>query len=687
MADPSDPSAQLDPATRKLLAETMVGEAGGEGPRGMQAVMNVALNRARQSGQSLSDVLNTQGAFTSMGPLGQRSVLDQLTDAQLAKAYGVIDKPDPTLWMDPNTVYFYNPTLQGQEHAKDPKDYPAQPGFAQGAPAYRIGQQAFYRGQYKGGAPGAGAPAPPATLDQALTQLVGGLVPSPQEQKQIAADEAEMGPLHKQEQEALDARMEFDKAQVKRYDDLQTHVDRVYDQFSASMKSVTDALPDEKKMEQEALAGVSNRPNDPTRVLGEWLPMIAILGGAFTRAGALGSLKAAGAAMQAAKTNDQTALTQAHQLWQDQTQQLLNKVSFLHDQLGAIIEKNKGDSNALLQEAGLMGDIYNIPVLKMANATGDINAIMTARAAMGKSGLEVASILKQSAAEDRQTAMLKMQEARLDAYMKGQQPGLTPDATDVQSDLMLDTGKLTYMGMGAKADREAVLNNLAPRAAKRWGVGPDQVAQISLALQGDVHAGQQALVQLGKQKQQLLAYVGGPDPTNKTSGKGAEEIAAQIEKEIGPGAGTTGAEFWNKYQQWARRKFENAPVDVIELRNLILDLQQESAKIMSGSQGSVRAVSDSMQKEMEDMISADMTPAGIEGALDAMRKGWKARIDGYDNAYALTEKAVANAPNNAAVMAGLQPPSEASASTSTTAPTAAPILPGGTPKDPLGLGF
>ena len=126
---------------------------------------------------------------------------------------------------------------------------------------------------------------------------------------------------------------------------------------------------------------------------------------------------------------------------------------------------------------------------------------------------------------------------------------------------------------------------------------------------------------------------------------------------------------------------------MIELRNLILDLQQESAKIMSGSQGSVRAVSDSMQKEMEDMISADMTPAGIEGALDAMRKGWKARIGGYDNAYALTEKAVANAPNNAAVMAGLQPPSEASASTSTTAPTAAPILPGGTPKDPLGLGF
>src|SRR5438094_786151 len=52
----------VDPHTDQMV-RTVLGEAGGEGPQGQQAVAHVVLNRARQSGQSTDQVIFAPNQF------------------------------------------------------------------------------------------------------------------------------------------------------------------------------------------------------------------------------------------------------------------------------------------------------------------------------------------------------------------------------------------------------------------------------------------------------------------------------------------------------------------------------------------------------------------------------------------------------------------------------------------------
>jgi len=67
------PSRDLD-----LLARTLIGEAGNQGPQGQQAVAQVILNRAKQSGQPIADVIMAKGQFEPWNNPQKRSQLLQL---------------------------------------------------------------------------------------------------------------------------------------------------------------------------------------------------------------------------------------------------------------------------------------------------------------------------------------------------------------------------------------------------------------------------------------------------------------------------------------------------------------------------------------------------------------------------------------------------------------------------------
>ena len=282
--------ATLTPEEKRQLAEVLYGEAGGEGPRGQRAVLDVILNRARVSGQSIPEVLNTVGQFESWDTPAARAKLEALSSAQLGPEYGVIDAPNPAPVVGPEVMYFYNPALQAKLGR-------GTPSFARDAQGIPLGNQVFFPGQYKGGpqmaisgAPAAGAPGGlSGVLQQALQSFQTGSQPLVKQAEEAgAAAQQRLGQLSSADQ-ALQERL----GQIKPLD--------------------TSDIPEVPKAEKEpALEG-----GDPARVLGQTLPMLAILGGALMRTHALGALSAATGAMKAAKEGDEAALQREHQRWLD----------------------------------------------------------------------------------------------------------------------------------------------------------------------------------------------------------------------------------------------------------------------------------------------------------------------------------------------------------------------------------
>lgn len=72
------------------------------------------------------------------------------------------------------------------------------------------------------------------------------------------------------------------------------------------------AMPDAAEMQKQELAKVSDQPQDSMRVLGQFMPVLAIVGGAFMKKSSMAALQAATGAMNGAKANDKEAIEKAH---------------------------------------------------------------------------------------------------------------------------------------------------------------------------------------------------------------------------------------------------------------------------------------------------------------------------------------------------------------------------------------
>jgi hypothetical protein len=158
--------------------------------------------------------------------------------------------------------------------------------------------------------------------------------------------------------------------------ELQGFQDRLTANETSGKPPHPPTLPtDDQSFRERELAKVSNRPNDPTRVLGQFLPMLAILGGAFTKGGAIGSLKAATAAMTAAKQNDKDALERAHQDFMDTTSNMLKQYQMEQDEFNDIIASNGNNRANIAAEVSVAAAKYGIPLLKVQADMGDLDGI------------------------------------------------------------------------------------------------------------------------------------------------------------------------------------------------------------------------------------------------------------------------------------------------------------------------
>lgn len=370
---PPDILEQLkNPSVRRLLAETMMGEAGGEGPRGQQAVEDVILNRAIESGMSIQDVINAPNQFTSMGRLGSRGRLDAAPAASLAPEMSVIDNPNAAWTLPRNVDAFLNPQLVADMTRRDPTHYHGLPNWGKGTPAETIGRHQFFVTGYKGG--------PSQTSSQ--NQTVAGLDPNslvdPKVQAAVdanlAAQQANLPNVIKGITDEAAFKVQLGQQLMGRI----AKSDELNNRFQQSLDALMKDMPDEEKLRQQELAKVSDQPMDPTRALGEMLPMLAAIGGAFTKAGVTGSLNAAAAAMNAAKSNDQDALKRAHELFADKLQETTEKFSIEHQALTEMIANNRNNAQDMIAGASLLGAQFESPALIQAALSGNIRDIVQA---------------------------------------------------------------------------------------------------------------------------------------------------------------------------------------------------------------------------------------------------------------------------------------------------------------------
>lgn len=108
------------------------------------------------------------------------------------------------------------------------------------------------------------------------------------------------------------------------------------------------APPSEADLQKKELAQVSDDPGHATRVMRQYLPVLAMLGGAFVKNNVSASLKAANAAMAAAKSNDQGAVEKAHNEFVDQMTELKERVELANTVYQQNRDKYQDDVNGLI---------------------------------------------------------------------------------------------------------------------------------------------------------------------------------------------------------------------------------------------------------------------------------------------------------------------------------------------------
>lgn len=119
-------------------------------------------------------------------------------------------------------------------------------------------------------------------------------------------------------------------------------------------------------------------PTDTLRVFGQFLPVLAMLGGAMIRNNATGALQAGAAAMQAAKDNDAEALERANHQWELNLQSVLSQNEQALQEYNAALSLRESDMDGMLARLNALAAQEQNPLLQAQIAQGDIAAIGTA---------------------------------------------------------------------------------------------------------------------------------------------------------------------------------------------------------------------------------------------------------------------------------------------------------------------
>lgn len=116
-------------------------------------------------------------------------------------------------------------------------------------------------------------------------------------------------------------------------------------------------------------------PSSGRRVYGQFLPVLAMLGGALVRRDATAALRTGAAAMRAARANDVQNLELQHQHWEDQVTRITSDRQAMLDQYQSALSDANLDLNSRLAILGALASQENNIEMRTRVSMGDLQGI------------------------------------------------------------------------------------------------------------------------------------------------------------------------------------------------------------------------------------------------------------------------------------------------------------------------
>lgn len=140
-------------------------------------------------------------------------------------------------------------------------------------------------------------------------------------------------------------------------DEAAKKLEGLQDKYSKLADTIDDGPPVPKADIQELPDAPKSKDylKDPTRVFGQFMPLLVSFGALATRNGGVNALKAATAAMTASKEGDQEKLEQAHKDWMDATKKVLDHNSMEVEKRNEILNDRKMSVEEKVHRLNMLG--------------------------------------------------------------------------------------------------------------------------------------------------------------------------------------------------------------------------------------------------------------------------------------------------------------------------------------------
>lgn len=198
------------------------------------------------------------------------------------------------------------------------------------------------------------------------------------------------------------------------------------------------------------------------------------------------------------------------------------------------------------------------------------------------------------------------------------QVGLTDSALEQAAMGYVTSGKMPTLGMGASADRIAILNKSAELFPH---INP-------VIFQSDYKSISGALSTLERQRSQVMAF----EDTASRNLNLASSLSSKVDR--------TGSPFINRVWQAVQSNAWGDP-DLQAFHNSIITATNEYAKVITGQTGGA-AVSDAARREAQNLLNTTQNPEQFKQAVAVMQQEMQNRREGMDQEVEILRQRVRN---------------------------------------------
>jgi polyhydroxyalkanoate synthesis regulator phasin len=393
-------------------------------------------------------------------------------------------------------------------------------------------------------------------------------------------------------------------------------------------------VPTLEKTPKEELAPIQN----PLNALQQFLPMLALLGGAVNKRFSLAAMDAATGAMNAQKAGDYAKRDQAHELWLDNTKRAVENNATMVNEYNMALNRKKATEEEIKAEmtaiAAKWGDDVTISGLPTKNMEGLYKGVETIAKVIEPLGRIIAA----NAAQNAKIKPATTATGTMVNFVNGEWVVASGNREGLPWDKAIDGKILNLSGasrsVGA-ADRQGFVDQYQEN---HNGQAPPQ--SVVDQWETSHKAATSELTNIDKQLGSLEPYVG-------TSDFEAKRVLDRL-ADINP----TQYRQWNTWVRNGRRDLMGDPA-IVKFDEALYSLKQEYGRIMSGAVGSVAQTMQHNSAAVDEVISGNMSYEQITAVVPSMMQSIHQRLDllqqekeKVGNSVAQTTDRLAGSPSN-----------------------------------------